>query len=292
MRTKLLALALTLALCGVIAPKPAAAEDKGIIALQQAVSLLISQVTDLQKNLNTQFGMLQGLVTQNTDTVNKLTSAIDGIQRALSGNQMVANQQANDVSKQFQSLADSIADLQARLKTMDETLKQVQQLQQTIPAPGAGGATGMAPANMGTPGVAGNGSPVAAGVTPLQAYQNALSDFEANNPAAQTELAGFLRTYPDDPAVPDATYYLGSILFNNKQYPEAIDAYTRLIEQYPNSPKAGPAELNKGIALAKEGNRAAAISEFRAVVKNYSGSEAARQADSELRALNASGRGR
>ncbi|HXR97166.1 MAG TPA: tetratricopeptide repeat protein [Terriglobales bacterium] len=289
MRTKLLALALTLALCGVIAPKPATAEDKGIIALQQAVSLLISQVTDLQKNLNTQFGMLQGLVTQNTDTVNKLTSALDGIQRALSGNQMVANQQANDVSKQFQSLADSISDLQARLKTMDDTLKQVQQLQQTIPAP-PGGASAVSAGGTGAPGMV---APAAAPANALQAYQNALSDFEASNPAAQAELAAFLRTYPDDPQVPDATYYLASIFFNNKQYPEAIDAYTRLIEQYPNSPKAGPAELYKGIALAKEGNRGAAISEFRAVVKNYSGTEAARQADSELRALNASsGRGR
>ena len=271
------------------AARPAAAEDKGIIQLQQTVSLLLNQITDLQKNFNTQIGMIQGLVTENTDTVNKLASRLSAIQDALNGAQVIASQRQSDVSKQFQALSDTLATLQAHLQKMDATLQQVHQMQQTIPAPsivpsanagmsalsGGGGADGAAPA-------AGDG---AGAPTALQAYQTALSDFQNNNRRALGELAGFIRQYPNDPQIPDAMYYLGTMFMQRQQYSEAVDRFSQVIEQYPDSSKAPLAELNKGICLSKQGERTAAISELRALAKNYPGTEAARQADIELRSM-------
>ncbi|HVA62904.1 MAG TPA: tetratricopeptide repeat protein [Terriglobales bacterium] len=279
MRKNLVAIVLLAALGALSFSRPAAAEDKGIIALQQSVSLLMSQVADLQKTFNTSIGMMQGLVSQNTDTVNKLSAAIDGIQRSLNGNQVVSSQHQSDISKQFGSLAETISELQAHLAKMDETLKQIHQMQQTIPPPTAVSVGGDAAS--GTSGL--SGAPAAS--TSLQLYQAALIDFEKNSPAAQAELASFIRTYPNDPQVPDATYYLGSIFMQKGQYNEAIDRFSQVIEQYPDSPKAQQAELNKGISLSKQGNKAAAISELRALAKNYAGTEAARQADIVLRSL-------
>lgn len=295
-----LALVLVAGLAYLSLPARAAAEDKGIIALQQSVSLLMSQVADLQKAFNSQVSVIQGLVTQNTDTVNKLSSTLDGIQRAISGNQVIAGQQQTDIGKQFQALADTLAAVQAHLQKMDETLQQVHQLQQTLPAPSMVpiGATGGQTGDPNNPGMTGdltkpNGMPstVPAAGSPSQLYQNALTDFQNNSPAAQGEFASFIRNYPNDPQIPDASYYLGSIFLQKQQYNEAIDRFDQVIEQYPDNAKAAPAELNKGIALAKSGNKTAAISELRALVKNHPGTEAARQGDLELKSLGA-GRGR
>jgi tol-pal system protein YbgF len=276
------------------AARPAAAEDKGIIQLQQTVSLLLNQIADLQKSFNTQIGMIQGLVTENTDTVNKLATRIGAIQDSLNGAQVIASQRQSDISKQFQALSDTIATLQAHLQKMDTTLQQVHQMQQTIPPPtvapagnGMGGSDGATPAtNLGTgaSGGAASDGPVAA-PTALQAYQSALSDFQNNSPRALGELAGFIRQYPNDPQIPDATYYLGTIFMARQQYSEAIDRFSNVIELYPDSSKAPMAELNKGISLAKLGQRTAAISELRALAKNYPRTEAARQADIELRSF-------
>lgn len=272
-------------LLGLALPPTAAAEDKGIIALQQSVSLLMSQVADLQKSMNTQLGMMQGLVTQNTDTVNKLSSAISTIQHTLNGSALVDSQHQTDIGRQFQQLSDTIAQLQVHLSKMDDMLQQIHQMQQTIPAPAtspAGIANGGA---LPTGGAAGAAGAVAPPSTPTQIYQQALTDFQSGSPAAQSELASFIRTYPTDPSAPDATYFLGTVFMQKGQYNEAIDQFNQLIEMYPDHTKTPLAELNKGISLAKQGNRTAAISELRALAKNHAGTEAARQADIELKKL-------
>lgn len=295
MRNKFMAAVLTVACFALLFSRPASATDKAIIALQQSVSLLMSQVADLQKSFNTQIGMMQGLVQQNTDTVNKLSSTLASIQQSISGNQVIAGQQQNDIAKQFQALSDTIAEVQAHLAKMDTTLQQIHQLQQTIPAPASAGAAGTgAPGTVPDPNSA-DSSTAAAGAAPAanspqQLYQNALSDFQAGNKAAQGELASFIRLYPNDPQVPDATYYLGTLFMQNQQYNEAIDRFTQVIEQYPENGKAPAAELNKGLALSKIGNRSAAMAEFRALRRNYPGTEAARQADIELRSLAGKGK--
>ncbi|HEY7838127.1 MAG TPA: tetratricopeptide repeat protein [Terriglobales bacterium] len=290
-----LAMVVMAGLFALVLSAPAVAEDKGVIALQQSVSLLLNQVNDLQKSLNTQMGLIQGMVTQNTDAVSKLSGTLASIQHALNGNQVVASQQQNSEAQQFQALADQIADLKARLQQITTTLQQVHQMQQTIPAPAplaAPGAAGAAGPDAGAgPGASAGSAPDAsagpAASPASQIYQNALTDFQKGSPRAQTELAGFIRSYPTDPEVPDATYYLGTLYLQKQQYNEAIDFFSDLIEQYPDNAKTPLAELNKGIALSKRGDKPAAISELRALAANYPGTEAARLADSELRGLGA-----
>ncbi|MGH9486854.1 MAG: tetratricopeptide repeat protein [Terriglobales bacterium] len=282
-------------------PRQAAAEDKGILALQQSVSLLLSQLQDLQKSFNQQIGMIQGLVSQNTDTVNKLSSALTSIQHTLSGDQLIAAQHQTSISQQFQSVSDSISALQARLKEMDLTLQQVHQMQQTIPPPAVaatsaatnpsvapGAAPGAAPGSDAMPansGASGTANTASAAPSPMQLYQQALNDFQSGDPQAQVELASFIRNYPNDPQVPNATYFLGSVFMQKGQYNEAITQFNNLITYYPDNAKTPLAELNKGLSLLKQGQRDDAISEFRALSKNYPGTAAARQADDELHRL-------
>lgn len=300
MRKNLVALMVVLALGAVTFTPQALAEDKGIIALQQTVSLLLSQVQDLQKSLNLQMGMVQGLVKQNTDTVNTLSTTLASIEHDLSGNRDVAAQRQNDMTQQFQAVNDAIADLKQRLTSMNETLQQVHQLQQTIPAPSVvpvgaspGGASvpGTTP---NTPGVGDNttganaaaSGAVAPAASPAVAqYQAALTDFQNNSPGAQTELAAFIRTYPNDVHTPDAMYYLGTIFMGKEQYNLAINYFNQVLVQFPDNAQAPRAEFNKGMSLLKQGNRVDAISELKALVKNYPDSEARRRADMELKSL-------
>ncbi|MGH9416798.1 MAG: tetratricopeptide repeat protein [Terriglobales bacterium] len=305
MRKNLVALMVVLALGAVTFTPQALAEDKGIIQLQKTVDLLLGQVQDLQKSLTLQMGAVQGLVQQNTDTVNKLSTTLASIEHDLSGNRDVAAQRQTDMSQQFQSISDAIGDLKQRLTSINETLQQVHQLQQTIPAPGQGpaganaaGATPAGSAAGATPPVganasdaagvnaATNGSTSAPVVSPAAAqYQAALNDFQSDKATAQSELASFIRAYPNDPQTPDAMYYLGTVFMQKEQYNEAIDSFNQVIVQYPDNAQAPNAEFNKGISLLKQGNRVAALSELKALVKNYPSSEARRRADMELKSL-------
>jgi TolA-binding protein len=64
-----------------------------------------------------------------------------------------------------------------------------------------------------------------------------------------------------------------------------MDAYTKVLENYPKSFKLASARLKKALALIQVGQKTTAIRELRNVVRLYPGSAEAGQARAKLKEL-------
>lgn len=304
MSRKLFALLVLIGLCSA----PAFAVPKEIIQLQQQVALLMNQVQDLQSAFTSNVAVIKSLLSQNTDTVNKLTLAVNNIQQSLNNQNSANSQSQGQTAQQFQAVNDSLDELRGRLSRMEDVLKQIQTAQQTIqsapapaPAPGqptAGQSTAGQPST--GPAVSGNAAPpdgsasAAApndGLPPTQLFQNALSDYVSGSyPLAKDELRQYLSKYPDGGHDAEAAYYLGDIYSKERDYRHAVTEFDTVIQKYPNHHLIPGAHLKKGYALLAMGSRSAGIKELRNLITRYPTSQEAKQAKEQLRVLGVSSR--
>jgi tol-pal system protein YbgF len=121
-----------------------------------------------------------------------------------------------------------------------------------------------------------------------QTFTAAVRDNQTgNNELALKEFQDYLTYFPNTALAPNAQYYIGEINFNQGNYSEAIKAFDAVLERYPAGPKTPDAHYMKGRALLKSGQRTRAVQEFRDLIANYKGTNAARNAQDQLRQLNA-----
>jgi tol-pal system protein YbgF len=276
---------LVLGLCA-----PSFAVSKEILQLQQQVSLLMQQIRDLQRDFDTNIAVVKSLVSQNTDSVNKLSVAVNTIQQTLNSQTATSGQQQQQIAQQFQSLSDSIDEIRTRLNNMNELLNQVRQNQTTLPAPTPAQGAQVQPGQPGQPG--GAAPSPSASLPPDQLYQSALSDYIAGNyDLAKDEFNSFINAYPTDDHAADSMYYLGDILARQHKYNNAVDQFNQLIEKFPDAKLVPSAQLKKAYALEALGKKDAAVRELRNLVSHYPHSQEAGQARSELRVLGVAVRG-
>jgi tol-pal system protein YbgF len=79
----------------------------------------------------------------------------------------------------------------------------------------------------------------------------------------------FLKSYPEDRLVPDATYWLGESLYQRQQFDDAAQIFLDVYNKYPKSTKAPEALLRLGQSLAAKGQQEAACASLGAVLKKY-----------------------
>lgn len=258
--------------------------------LQSQVSLLIAQMNGMQKDLDANIAVMKSLISQNTDTVNKLTLQLNSIRQSLTTASLNAGQRQNQLAQQLQSLSDQLAALRGRLNRMNDTLKTMQQAQQTLQPPAAPANT-QAPSGVNPLGAGmgvGNG-PAAApanALPPETLFQNALSDYVSGaNVLAQHEFEQFLASYPNDYHAANAAYYLGDLYSRERHYRRAIAQFNAVMDRYNNQQLTPGAQLKKALALMKLGQRTAARRELNNLIAHYPRSEEASLARRELRTL-------
>lgn len=271
--------------------------SKEIIELQRDVELLQDKINTIQRTLDEKFAQLQTLLQVSADTTKDTNTQIHDLGGSVSravGTQLAPvtnlSQRVEGVSEDVRALKDSLADVESRLDKLDAKLSDVQrsiQIQQNPPqAPPpalATDQTGVAGPNAAQP-----GAPVApAGMSAEQSFTTAVRDLETgNNELALKEFQDYLTYFPNAALAPNAQYYIGEIDFNQGNYSEAIKAFDAVLERYPAGPKTPDAHYMKGRALLKSGQRTRAIQEFRDLIANYKGTNAARNAQDQLRQLN------
>ena len=284
-------------------PAPAGAVAREIIELQNGVTQLIQGQQNMQTEITQNAAVQRTLIEQSLDSVNKLNTSMSAVQKTTQDFSAASGARLDTMGTQVQGLSDNVADLQARVGKLDQKLTDIQNTLQNVdsklasPSPSAGtpappaamsGPSGGGP-NMptippGGPAASATGPPASADVL----YSNALRDINGKHyDLATQEFQDYMKYYGDTDLASNAQFYLGEVAFMQSQYQVALDAYNRVIENYPKSFKTASARMRKGLCLAELGQKASAVRELRAVVRLYPGTDEARRAAAKLKEMGA-----
>jgi len=276
-------------------PAPAGAVAREIIELQSGVTQLLQGQQNMQTEITQNAAVQRTLVEQSLDSVNKLSASMSAVQKTTQDFSAASGARLDTMGTQVQGLSDNVADLQARLGKLDQKLTDIQNTLQNVdsklaaPAPPPAGGAAPPPAGMNAPGgtmptIAGGPAPSAA--PPASAdvlYSNALRDINGKHyDLATQEFQDYLKFYGDTDLASNAQFYLGEVAYNQGEFQHALDAYNKVVEDYPKSFKTASARMRKGFCLAELGQKAAAIRELRAVVRLYPGTDEAKRAKAKL----------
>ncbi len=261
-----------------LAPARVGAVDREVIQLLQMVTQLSQSQQALQNTVTQNAAVEKTLIEQTLDATNKLNLTMGSMQQSIRDTQANSGARLDTMSTQVQGVSDNLQELLARMGKINQQLTDAQTAIQSIDAKLAASA---APPSAG-----------AAAAMPVPSadllYSNGLRDFNGKKyDLALQEFQDYLKHYADTDLASNAQFYLGEIAFAKEQYPQAVDAYTKVVENYPKSYKLASARLKKGLALIQAGEKTTAIRELRSVVRLFPGSEEARRARTELGKLGA-----
>jgi tol-pal system protein YbgF len=270
----------------------ARAESKEMIQLRTQIQTLQDTLQQIQQGNAEKMGVLQHLVEQTADTVNKMSANMDALAQSERTQNDAISAKVDGVSGQVQALNDSVDELKTRMAGLSKAIQDLQAQSQTMAAQQPtqpGGAPGGGPqAGQNQPGA---GQPAAQPATPQappvgDLYQSALRDYNsARYDVAGSEFGDVLRFYPQDDLAGNAQFYLGEIAYRQGNYQAAIKAYDMTVEQYSGNPKIPAAQLRKGEALIALNQREAGIRELRSLIQRYPQTPEAQQARSRLNAM-------
>ena len=273
-----------------LAAPHAHAASKEMIQLQTQVQQLQDSLQQMQQTNAERMGVLQHLVEQTADSVNKMSATMDSLAQTVKTQSDATSAKVDGVSGQVQTLNDSVDELKARVAALNKSLQDMQgQLQTqaaqqpaqgTSPTGGAPGAGASAPGAGAAPQPAPQAPPVG------DLYQGALRDYNsARYDVAGSEFGDVLRFYPQDDLAGNAQFYLGEIAYRQGNYQAAIKAYDATVEHYSGNPKIPAAQLRKGEALVALNQRDAGVRELRSLIQRYPQTPEAQQARSRLNAM-------
>jgi tol-pal system protein YbgF len=215
--------------------------------------------------------------------------------------------QVNDLQQQLSQLQGQIEELQhqnqqlqdsqkAQYADVDSRLSRLEKggaAQAPSPAEPANTSQGPAPVapSVAAPATAQqSASPAApataASATEQAAYDAAFKSLRAGDyVTASRGFRDFLTKYPDSALAPNAYYWLGESYYVTMNYPVAIEAFQRLVKQYPQSDKVSDGLLKVGYCQIELKQQDAAIATLKQVSAKYPGTKAAGLAQERLRRL-------
>jgi tol-pal system protein YbgF len=259
-----------------LTPARVGAVDREVIQLLQMVTQLSQSHQALQTAVTQNAAVEKTLIEQAVDSVSKLNLTMGAMQKSIQDMQATSGARLDSMSTQVQGVSDNLQELLARLGKLNQQLTDAQTAIQSIDAK-------LAASSLPPPSAAG---PNAAAPTADLLYSNALRDLNSKKyDLASQEFQDYLKYYADTDLASNAQFYLGEIAFAQQQYSQAMDAYTKVLENYPKSFKLAPARLKKALALIEVGERTTGIRELRNVVRLYPGTEEDRRARAKLREL-------
>jgi tol-pal system protein YbgF len=124
---------------------------------------------------------------------------------------------------------------------------------------------------------------LAPGMSPQRLFDTAMSDYSVGQWALciegfETYLRGFGRTDMAD----DAQFYIGECRQRENKLTEAIDAYNRVISNYPKGDRVPDAYYKRGIVLGELGQVDRARESLETVMKQFPDTDMARLAKQQL----------
>ena len=249
------------------------------------MALLHREITDVQREV-------QQL--QNDSLDKKDLQAMEGRMQEMSSQSMRSNA---DLAAQVGRLQEQIEALSANLEL---TTRQLQNISQELAASRARMSTGavLPPVTAGTevdPVGEGGDEPVVEPVattpsgsmsTPEELYRSAYEDYmRGNYDLAAQGFADYMERWPSTELTDNALYWIGECYDAQNEPEEALEVFTRVLEDYPTSDKAAAAQLKKGLLYLKMDDQAQGVVHLQYVVYEYPGTREADLARERLRSL-------
>jgi len=120
----------------------------------------------------------------------------------------------------------------------------------------------------------------------MRDYEAALSLFRAAKyKEAQAGFESFITAYPKASLLPNANYWLGSSLYQQKLFAKAAEVYGKVPATWPNDAKAADALFGRANAQVEAKDVKGAIESLELLIKNYPNSPAAETARARLKTL-------
>jgi len=128
---------------------------------------------------------------------------------------------------------------------------------------------------------------LAPGMSPQRLFDTAMADFTVGQWALciegfETYLRGFGRTDLAD----DAQFYIGECRHRDNKPTEAVDAYNRVISNYPKGDRVPDAYYKRGLVFSEMGQADRARESFEILMKQYPETDLARLAKQQMDRLN------
>jgi tol-pal system protein YbgF len=92
---------------------------------------------------------------------------------------------------------------------------------------------------------------------------------QANYPAAEQAMRGFVQQWPKDPLAGNAQYWLGETFYVRKDYANAATAFAQGYEKYPKSGKAADDLLKLGMSLSNLNQKPDACRAFARLQRDF-----------------------
>lgn len=268
-------------------PGPVGAASREMIQLQQDVTRLVEGQRALESSIDQKHAVLKTLIEQTADSNNKLSTSLGSLQQTVQQAQAGSGSRIDTLGTQVQAIVDNLEEVKSRISKLNQQAADTQSVLQSLDAKIGGGGTAVPPAGAGGGSAA---TPVAPTPPPSAdvLYSNALRDYGGGKyDLARPEFLDYLKYFPENDLASNAQFYLGEILFAQKQYSDAVPEYDKVLQNYPKSFKLAAAQLKKGLALLELGQKASGMRELREVVRRHPGSEEAKRASAKLRELGA-----
>jgi len=120
----------------------------------------------------------------------------------------------------------------------------------------------------------------------MRDYDAALGLFRAAKyKEAQAAFDSFIAAYPQATLLPNATYWLGSSIYQQKDFEKAAEVFGKVAASWPNDPKAPDALFSRANAQAEAKDVKGAIQTLEALIQKYPASPAADSARTRLKTL-------
>lgn len=281
-----------------LTPTPAVAESKEMIRMEQQVSQILQNQTDLRSAIDTNYATMRTLVQQSLDATNQLNGQMQALQKAVQEVQASSGSRIDSMSQQQQGLSDNVQDIQARFGKLSQQLTDVQNVLQSIDAkvsgssgPSAASSAGPGSYNSLAPVAGGSSSAPPSGMPPISSdtlYQNALRDFTSGNyDLARQEFGDYIKHFPQNDLASNAQFYLGEVAYAQGNFKDAIVQYDNVLTNYPKSFKLAASLLKKGMAELELGTKSTGVRDLREVSRRFPGSDEARRANAKLKEIGA-----
>jgi tol-pal system protein YbgF len=231
-------------------------------------------------------------VSRQVENLSRQSSGKEDLQ-AMSGKLAAQNAQVlksnADIQVEIEQLRDQIESLRAaldatnqRLEALSNDLAGARERLSSLPG------LPMPPGESTPQAGAGTGSPAvpAAAAEPAQLYSSAYEDYmRGNYDLAIQGFQEYRKRFPDTDLSDNALYWIGECYYSKRQFKEAVDAFTELLNTYKDSDKAAAALLKKGLAYLELGDRAQAVINLQYVLYEHPGTKEADLARERLASL-------